>query len=139
MCKPLPIDLVGETEFCQRQDPPGWPGRNGILEVLLRPRDFPSAWPRGGVLLRTPPFRNRQTFNLRLSGPPCPLLMERLGLGACGGTSSGTSLSPFPDAPLLSSAPASRVYKIIQDKTANHSASAGLAKRHDNQKKEHGN
>jgi len=39
-----PIDLVGETEFCQRQDPLGWPGRNSILlEVLLRPKNFLSA------------------------------------------------------------------------------------------------
>jgi len=124
-----PVDLVGETEFLQRQDPPGWPGRNGIL--LLRPRDLPSARPRGGVFLRTLSFWNRITFNFRLSEAPCPLLMGRLWLGACGGTSSGTPLSPSPVAPLHSSVPASRV---IQNKTANF-ASAGLVKQHDNQKK----
>jgi len=65
----------------------------------------------------------------------CPLLMGRLRLGVCGGTSSSTPLSPSPDALLLSSAPAPRLYKIIQNKTTNHSVSSGLAKRHDNEKK----
>jgi len=49
-----------ETESFQRQDSPGWPGRNGILlEVLCRLGDLPFARPRGVVLLRTPPLWNR--------------------------------------------------------------------------------
>jgi len=61
-----PVDLVEEIDFLQRQDPPGWPGRDGILlEILLRPGDLPSVRPRGGVLLCTPPFWGPHSFQFQ--------------------------------------------------------------------------